>query len=71
LELEKETTEEAREMLDKQQHNLMRLPDLEREAASLSDENRNLRFVLSSISCFVSSLMSYLIILSGVKAISY
>jgi hypothetical protein len=61
--------EEVREMLDKQRHNLMRLPDLEREVASLRDENRNLRFVLSSILCFVSSLMSYLIILSGVKAI--
>jgi hypothetical protein len=69
LELEKEKTEEATEMLEKQQHNLMRLPDLEREVASLRDENRNLRFVLSFISCFVSSLMFYLIILSGVKSI--
>ncbi|PNF32552.1 hypothetical protein B7P43_G02419 [Cryptotermes secundus] len=43
LELEKEKGEEARELLEKQQHNLMRLPDLEREVALLRDENRNLR----------------------------
>jgi hypothetical protein len=46
LELEQEKGEEARELLEKQQRNLMRLPDLEREAASLRDENRNLRFYL-------------------------
>jgi hypothetical protein len=47
LELEKEKAEEAREMLEKQQHKLMQLPNIEREVASLRDENRNLRFVLS------------------------
>jgi hypothetical protein len=49
LELEKEKGEEAGELLEKQQHSLMRLPDLEREVALLRDENRNLRFVL----CFI------------------
>jgi hypothetical protein len=44
LEFEQEKGEQAREMLEKQQHNLMRLPDLQREVASLRDENRNLRF---------------------------
>ncbi|XP_021932556.1 mitotic spindle assembly checkpoint protein MAD1 isoform X3 [Zootermopsis nevadensis] len=43
LKLEQDKGEETRELLEKQHHNLMRLPDLEREVASLRDENRNLR----------------------------
>ncbi|XP_069687893.1 mitotic spindle assembly checkpoint protein MAD1-like [Periplaneta americana] len=43
LELELEKGKEARELLDKQQQNLTRLPSLEREVTSLREENRNLR----------------------------
>jgi hypothetical protein len=58
LELEKEKAEEARERVEKQQHNLMRLPDLEREVALLRDENRNLRFALCffNVLCIINAL---------------
>lgn len=45
LELEQEKGKEMQELLEKKQLNLLQFAELEREAALLRNENRNLRYV--------------------------
>ena len=45
LELEQEKGKEVQELLEEKQLNLLQFAELEREAALLQNENRNLRYV--------------------------
>ena len=59
LDLEQEKQKEAKELLEKQQHNLLKNAELKQEIAILRNENRNLQYVLFCICCHFCGCRGY------------